>query len=100
MFLLDTRKINYPIIVARETGQPTPVRAWDWEAHFDDYDGAPDAGHQCAGAGKNELLAVDELYRDFEGWFDEALCAHRQMFVQDLYPAVTFGFYDGYPNIS
>ncbi len=50
-----------------ETGNPTPDRSQDYCATFDDYDGAPDAGHQCMGMGRTPKEAVINL-RD---------CCHR-----------------------
>lgn len=60
-----------------------------WTATFDDYDGAPDAGHQCVGhsdptSDNTEFAAVIDLYRDWEDWFETPLCAHRPMFKEDL----------------
>lgn len=46
-------------IEAAPTGQPTPVRAWDWAATTVNYDGAPDSGnrHQIGyGATRGEAI--------------------------------------------
>ena len=79
-------------IVTQFVYPPIPIRSLDWCATFDDYDGAPDAGHQCMGHGATELQAVCDLYDDYEGWFGEGegeyptnpLCARRPMFEEDL----------------
>lgn len=63
---------------------PIPSRIWDYRVHFDDYDGAPDAGHQNSGAGSTMLAALLDFYDNYESWFDEALCAHRPMVAEDL----------------
>lgn len=60
-----------------------------WKASFDDYDGAPDAGHQCIGHSdptydNTEDAAIKDLYRDWEDWFEQPLCAHRPMIHDDL----------------
>jgi hypothetical protein len=40
---------------------PIPIRAFDWAAYFDDYDGAPDAGYQPVGNGATEVEAIFDL---------------------------------------
>ena len=40
---------------------PIPIRWLDWSAHYDGYDGAPDAGHHCTGHGTTEQEAIDNL---------------------------------------
>jgi hypothetical protein len=63
---------------------PIPIRNFDFRACFDDYDGAPDAGHQCMGDGATAVQALCEIYDDYESWFDEPLIAHRPMVKEDL----------------
>lgn len=41
---------------------PIPIRSFDWSAHFDGYDGAPDAGFQPIGSGATEQEAIDDLF--------------------------------------
>lgn len=72
------------IIVTSFVYPPIPIRSSDWSAHFDDYDGAPDAGHQSTGSGETEFLAVLDMYDDIDGWYDVIICAHRPMFAEDL----------------
>lgn len=79
------------VIVTSYDYPPIPIRSFDWNATFDDYDGAPDGGHQCSGSSYTELGAVEELYSDYEDWFGDVgdpisnpLCAHRPMFREDL----------------
>lgn len=48
-------------IAVSETGNTTPDRSQDYCATFDDYDGAPDAGHQCLGMGRNPEESVIHL---------------------------------------
>lgn len=62
---------------------PIPVRNFDWQAYFDDYDGAPDAGYQTTGSGPTPLAALIDFYENYESWFDEILCAHRPMLRED-----------------
>lgn len=40
---------------------PIPVRNFDWVAVLDNYDGAPDAGHQPTGYGCTREDAIDDL---------------------------------------
>ncbi len=56
-------------IKVSETGNPTPDTSQDYCAVFDDYDGAPDAGHQCMGMGRTKREAILHL-KD---------CCHRSM---------------------
>lgn len=42
---------------------PIPQRSFDWSAHLDNYDGAPDAGFQPVGHGATEDEAVADLIR-------------------------------------
>lgn len=63
---------------------PIPIRYFDYRAYFDDYDGAPDAGHQTEGSGNTMKTALVDFYQNYEDWFDETLCAHRPMVIEDL----------------
>jgi len=49
---------------------PIPIRSWDWSAHLDDYDGAPDAGWQPVGHGRTEDEAIADLLRQVEEYDD------------------------------
>jgi len=42
---------------------PIPDRRFDWQAVFDDYDGAPDSGPQLIGHGRTENEAILDLTR-------------------------------------
>lgn len=46
---------------------PIPIRAMDWSAVFEDYDGAPDAGYQPHGTGPTEVQAIIDLLINWEG---------------------------------
>ena len=48
-------------IQVSETGNPTPDTSQDYCATFDDYDGSPDAGHQCVGMGRTIKEAIIHL---------------------------------------
>lgn len=81
----------YPIIHTKFVYPPIPIRTSDWCATFDDYDGAPDAGHQVFGEGYTECESMVALYYDWEAWYGEEgdpipnpLCAHRPMCEEDL----------------
>ena len=52
---------EHMIIHVSKTANTTPLRFIDYEAIFDGYDGAPDAGHQCHGIGANKQEAVINL---------------------------------------
>jgi hypothetical protein len=87
-----TTHVKAPVVIhVSFVHPPIPIRSFDFQATFDDYAGAPDAGHQCHGSGETALLAVTELYDDWEAWYGEEgdpipnpLCAHRPMFDEDL----------------
>jgi hypothetical protein len=50
---------------------PIPLRSHAWVAHLEDYDGAPDAGHQPMGHGPSRRAALVELAKDIEFWAEE-----------------------------
>ena len=45
---------------------PIPIRSFDWSAHLDSYDGAPDAGFQPVGHGATEAEAIADLKQQIE----------------------------------
>ena len=50
-----------PKIITNFDYPPIPVRSFDWSAHLDSYDGAPDAGWQPVGHGSTEAEAIADL---------------------------------------
>lgn len=64
---------------------PLPVRHLDWCVIDENYDGAPDAGWQCTGAGATEFLAVLDYYDNWEVQCDDEPCiVHRPLYAEDL----------------
>ena len=55
-----------PKIVTSYGYPPIGVRWFDWSAHLDDYDGAPDSGWQPVGHGETEQQAIDDLKQQIE----------------------------------
>lgn len=53
-------------IKVRYDPPPIPDRQYDWHAILDDYDGAPDAGHQPVGHGPTMEDAVLDLLERLE----------------------------------
>jgi hypothetical protein len=49
---------------------PIPIRDFDWSAHLDDYDGAPDAGWQPVGHGRTEDAAIADLLAQIAAYDD------------------------------
>jgi hypothetical protein len=45
---------------------PIPIRSFDWSAHLDGYDGAPDAGWQPVGHGATREAAIADLKNEIE----------------------------------
>lgn len=56
-------------IVTEYVYPPIPIRSMDWQATWDDFDGAPDAGPQPVGHGRTKLDAIRELLEpDQDDW--------------------------------
>lgn len=53
--------INGHKVITQYVYPPVPFRDMDWNAVTDEYDGAPDAGHQCMGHGATEQEAINAL---------------------------------------
>ena len=63
---MTTHKRNGYTIHTECVYPPIPVRNYDWQAHLDDYDGAPDAGPQYEGTGRTEEDAIKDLLDQLE----------------------------------
>lgn len=57
---------NEHVIHVNYSDNPTPKRDWDYISILDSYDGAPDAGPQLMGCGKNEEEALNALILQIE----------------------------------
>jgi hypothetical protein len=53
-------------VVVSHIYPPIPVRNFDWSAHLDGYDGAPDAGWQPVGSGPTREAAIADLATQIE----------------------------------
>jgi hypothetical protein len=58
-------------VVTSHDYPPIPIRCFDWCAHLDSYDGAPDSGHQPMGQGPTRRAALVELAQDLEDNYEE-----------------------------
>ncbi len=59
-------KDNNHVIHVHYSDNPTPCRDWDYISVLDGYDGAPDAGPQLMGCGKNADEALNALISQIE----------------------------------
>lgn len=62
-------------IVTTLVHPPIPDRRFDWQAVFDDYDGAPDA-HYPVGHGPTEAAAIADLMQQQEDRCELGRCGH------------------------
>lgn len=53
-------------IITAHVYPPIPTRSFDWSAHYDDYDGAPDSNHPI-GTGPTEADAIADLLEQDAG---------------------------------
>jgi hypothetical protein len=62
-------------IFVRNEYPPIPLRNFDWVAHLDGYDGAPDAGivGNWIGYGKTKEAAVADLLAQIADYIEERL---------------------------
>ena len=53
-------------VVVTHDYPPIPIRSFDWSAHLDSYDGAPDAGWQPVGHGATREAAIEDLVNEIK----------------------------------
>lgn len=63
---MSTHRIGELVIITNHDYPPIPIRSFDWSAHLDEYDGAPDAGWQPVGHGTTEREAIENLLLEIE----------------------------------
>lgn len=63
--LIEHQRACSEVVVSHDY-PPIPLRTFDWSAHLDGYDGAPDAGFQPVGHGITREVAIADLKQQIE----------------------------------